>query len=424
MSCSDCLLHGNVEVPYKKGKDTSIMFIGESPESDDVISGVPFSSSSGQFFREALNDVGLNMDDFFIANSSRCMLDKQFKKVDSKVRKVLTCCRENLETVINVVKPKVIVLLGRVALKQITKKAKLVDKHGVFQFSSEFSCYIFSTYQPSFCMLYQQYRPILVEDLKKLARFKKTGYILDQDTIDVSSLESMQTLLDLDPDMVAIDTETQGLNPFNSASIILSFSVAFAKDNKSLGSAHQIFLYEKTEESQESEFSLKISIAKAKTISYLNVGVSRSTNFESKVSELYNLLINPNIKKVMFNGNYDLLFLKFFLQHNGYPDFVEPANYYMDVQAAAHLLEENVYLRASLEHTRKGFTNFYSNYSTDFDLKVDKSLMVFADKEDMIKYASLDAYTTLVSALSIDSILKSEEAMVINPFIPTSTRRV
>jgi len=97
----------------------------------------------------------------------------------------------------------------------------------------------------------------------------------------------------------------------------------------------------------------------------------------------------------MMNGNFDLhTFDAFFKRADGTE--IRVVNYVMDIQAAAHLIEENVFKMASLEELQAAFTNFDPNYKSDFVKNYGYSDIVGLPDPVLTDYACKDAMVTFI----------------------------
>ena len=92
------------------------MFVGEAPGAHEDSAGRPFVGRAGQFVDEMLATLGLPRRRVFLTNAVKCRPPhNRVPRVDE-----LATCRENwLDRQIDLVRPKIIVLLGAAAVRQI-----------------------------------------------------------------------------------------------------------------------------------------------------------------------------------------------------------------------------------------------------------------------------------------------------------------
>lgn len=135
--CTKCKLCKNRNnVVFGTGnKNATLMFIGEGPGADEDIQGIPFVGKAGMLMNLAFEAIGLKREDVYIANIVKCRPPSNRNPEDDEA----TACLDYLRNQVILVKPKIIVLLGSVALKNILGKeygitasrGKWVEKRGI-----------------------------------------------------------------------------------------------------------------------------------------------------------------------------------------------------------------------------------------------------------------------------------------------------
>ena len=132
--CRLCQTRNNV-VFGTGNKQADVMFIGEGPGADEDIQGEPFVGKAGKLMNMAFDAIGLKRDDVYIANIVKCRPPSNRNPEDDEA----VACLNYLRNQVILVKPKIIVLLGSVALKNILGKeygitasrGKWVEKKGI-----------------------------------------------------------------------------------------------------------------------------------------------------------------------------------------------------------------------------------------------------------------------------------------------------
>ena len=123
-ACNKCkLCSGRKNIVFGCGnKNANIMFIGEGPGADEDIQGEPFVGKAGQLMNKAFEALEIERDDVYIANIVKCRppQNRNPEKDEAKA------CMDYLRNQVLLIKPKIIVLLGSVALKNI-----LGDEYGI-----------------------------------------------------------------------------------------------------------------------------------------------------------------------------------------------------------------------------------------------------------------------------------------------------
>lgn len=113
-----------------------IMFIGEGPGGDEDKQGEPFVGKAGQLMNKAFEGIGINRDKVYIANIVKCRPPQNRNPEKDETE----ACIDYLRNQVMIIKPKIIVLLGNVALKNIlgeeygiTKaRGKWIEKKGIW----------------------------------------------------------------------------------------------------------------------------------------------------------------------------------------------------------------------------------------------------------------------------------------------------
>ena len=132
INCKKCkLCQGRTNIVFGVGnKNADIMFIGEGPGGDEDLQGIPFVGKAGQLMNKAFEGIGIKRDDVYIANIVKCRppsnRDPQIDECDA--------CLNYLRNQVLLVKPKIIVLLGRIALQNILgKESSITAMRGKWQ---------------------------------------------------------------------------------------------------------------------------------------------------------------------------------------------------------------------------------------------------------------------------------------------------
>lgn len=118
--CNKCKLYKTRQnIVFGVGnKEADIMFIGEGPGADEDRLGEPFVGKAGKLMNMAFQAVGLKREDIYIANIVKCRPPSNRNPEEDEA----TVCISYLRNQVMLVKPKIIVLLGSVALKNILGK--------------------------------------------------------------------------------------------------------------------------------------------------------------------------------------------------------------------------------------------------------------------------------------------------------------
>ena len=135
--CKKCKLCNNrTNIVFGDGnQNADIMFIGEGPGADEDIQGIPFVGKAGKLMNMAFEGIGIKREDIYIANIVKCRPPQNRNPETDEA----TSCLDYLRNQVMLVKPKIIVLLGSVALKNIlgneygitSSRGNWVEKKGI-----------------------------------------------------------------------------------------------------------------------------------------------------------------------------------------------------------------------------------------------------------------------------------------------------
>lgn len=118
-TCTACELHATrTQTVFGTGSHTAKwMVIGEAPGASEDQQGKPFVGRAGQLLTEMLRALGLKREEVFIANSLKC---RPPNNRDPKPNEV-EACEGFLKQQVAMVKPKIILAVGRIAAQNLLK---------------------------------------------------------------------------------------------------------------------------------------------------------------------------------------------------------------------------------------------------------------------------------------------------------------
>jgi uracil-DNA glycosylase len=153
-------------VPGEGAADAEVMFVGEAPGANEDKLGRPFVGRAGMLLEELLAAAGLARDDVWITNVVKA---RPPKNRDPKAGEVAHCMPW-LEAEVALIRPRVIVPLGRHALKHFAPAAKIADVHGRL-----IEDRLFPLYHPAAAMYNQSLRATLFDDARALGLVLRDG---------------------------------------------------------------------------------------------------------------------------------------------------------------------------------------------------------------------------------------------------------
>lgn len=127
IGCEQCsLCNGRTNIVIERGnRAAKWMFIGEGPGEQEDLQGKPFVGASGQLLDKMIVAMKLNpIEDVYIANVVKCR--PPFNRNPEKEE--ITACSNYLFSQIELVKPDIIITLGRFAAQTLLKSEVAVGK--------------------------------------------------------------------------------------------------------------------------------------------------------------------------------------------------------------------------------------------------------------------------------------------------------
>jgi DNA polymerase len=164
-SCTRCDLHKGIKnyVPGEGSETARIVFIGEGPGEEEDKQGRPFVGRSGKFLREMIASVGLQEKDYFIANVVKC---RPPENRDPRPEEI-SACSHWLDQQMDILKPEVIVTLGRHSMGRYLEGVTISKVHGRI-FKRKDGVHLFPLYHPAVALYSPSQKQILQEDMKRL----------------------------------------------------------------------------------------------------------------------------------------------------------------------------------------------------------------------------------------------------------------
>ena len=128
-TCTQCQLsnHRSNVVFCSGNPHSNLMLIGEGPGQSEDETGIPFVGRSGQLLTQLLTSVGINRDDIYIANTVKCRPPNNRTPTPAE----MNACNHYLIRQIQLVQPKILVLLGAASLRDILgQQYKITQSRG------------------------------------------------------------------------------------------------------------------------------------------------------------------------------------------------------------------------------------------------------------------------------------------------------
>ena len=106
--------------------DADIVFIGEAPGKNEDLEGRPFVGASGKLLNLMLEDAGLSREDVYITNIVKYRPPNNRDPLPKERAAFLPYLLEQLE----IIKPKVVITLGRISMEYFIPDALISAVHG------------------------------------------------------------------------------------------------------------------------------------------------------------------------------------------------------------------------------------------------------------------------------------------------------
>ena len=168
MACVKCELHKTrTNVVFGVGNVTSnVVFVGEGPGENEDIKGEPFVGRAGKLLDDMLKIINLDRNEnIFITNIVKCRPPKNRDPQSSERAQ----CIGWLEAQLNIINPRIIVCLGRIAAEElIGGDFKITRDHGKWYEKGERK--YMALFHPAALLRDPNRRPETFVDLKELER--------------------------------------------------------------------------------------------------------------------------------------------------------------------------------------------------------------------------------------------------------------
>ena len=169
-SCRKCRLYKTAThgVPGEGNPQAKIVFVGEAPGFNEDREGRPFVGQAGRLLDELLEDIGLKRRDVWIGNVIKHRPPENRDPMIDELR----ACRPYLLDQIKIIKPKLLVTLGRFAMAEYLPNAKISEVHGQAFRVNEYV--VMPLYHPAAALRSGNVARELKQDFRKIVQVFKT----------------------------------------------------------------------------------------------------------------------------------------------------------------------------------------------------------------------------------------------------------
>ena len=160
------LCEGRTQAVLGAGVPNSrIVIVGEGPGRNEDEQGKPFVGRSGQLLDQMLEQVGLSRNrNVFITNIVKCRPPENRDPMPEEC----LACRPWLDKILELIDPKIILCVGRIAAQQLfDPNFRVTRQHG--EIRERDGRLVMATFHPAALLRNPSYKPMMEEDLRKLA---------------------------------------------------------------------------------------------------------------------------------------------------------------------------------------------------------------------------------------------------------------
>ena len=165
LQCRACALAGTRKnVVFGMGNtEAEVLFIGEGPGANEDEQGLPFVGAAGKLLDDMLEMIGLARESVYITNIVKCRPPRNRDPLNTEK----DACIGYLRRQVALMRPKIIVCLGRIAAMELIKPDfKITQEHG--QFMEKSGVLMTALYHPAALLRDGTKKPETFVDLKAL----------------------------------------------------------------------------------------------------------------------------------------------------------------------------------------------------------------------------------------------------------------
>jgi len=170
--CTRCKLSRNRKnIVFGEGfPEAELMFIGEGPGRDEDIQARPFVGSAGKLLTSLIEKMGMRREEVYIANIVKCRPPNNRDPEDDEIG----TCRPFVERQIEIIRPKVIITLGRVSTQSLLNtKIPISRLRG--KFSEHCDIPVMPTFHPAYLLRNPKDKWLTWDDMQKVLEKLKSG---------------------------------------------------------------------------------------------------------------------------------------------------------------------------------------------------------------------------------------------------------
>jgi len=144
--------------------DARLMFIGEAPGREEDLQGMPFVGDAGMLLTRLISKMGMKREDVYIANIIKCRPPLNRDPEEDEV----ASCRGFIEKQIEIIRPQVIMTLGRIAVQVLMNSPKLKITSARGHFLSFNGIPVMPTFHPAYLLRNPRDKVLTWSDAQKV----------------------------------------------------------------------------------------------------------------------------------------------------------------------------------------------------------------------------------------------------------------
>tara|TARA_B100000427_G_scaffold287008_1_gene261344 strand:- start:940 stop:1644 length:705 start_codon:yes stop_codon:yes gene_type:complete len=153
--------------------NSKIMLIGEGPGANEDIEGKPFVGRAGKLLNKMLESIKLNREKVYISNVVNYRPPENRKPTEEEMQRYLPYLISHIE----IIKPKILVLLGSTALNALIGNEIVISKargRWIQKKIASIEVWVIATFHPAFLMRQPDQKKFAWIDLKMIREKSKT----------------------------------------------------------------------------------------------------------------------------------------------------------------------------------------------------------------------------------------------------------
>lgn len=181
--CTRCELHRTRThaVPGNGNTTADIMFIGEGPGWHEDRQGLPFVGAAGQFLNEMLETIGLSRTDVYVTNVVKCRPPGNRDPLPDEI----AACSTYLDQQIALIKPKVVVTLGRFSMARWFPGERISRIHGQARRFGDIV--VVPMFHPAAALHQASLRATVEADMLKLPRIVEEARSVQEAAVEIKT---------------------------------------------------------------------------------------------------------------------------------------------------------------------------------------------------------------------------------------------